>query len=208
MRALDRIAYYQNRRDEVANQELAAELAAAKEAGGISEIAAHLWDKNSSVSSDCLKVLYEIGYIDPHLIAGYASDFLKLLNSKNNRMVWGGMIALACVAPLCPQEIWPQVDDVIDTVEHGSVITVVWGVRALARVAAANNAYSARIFPVLLKQLQTCIPRDVPTHAESMVCAVNETNKSQFMAVLTARQPELTPSQLARLRRAVKGVAA
>jgi hypothetical protein len=54
---------------------------------GIREIAENLCNKNKNVQSDCLKVLYEIGYINPELIAGYTGDFLKLLKSKNNRMI-------------------------------------------------------------------------------------------------------------------------
>lgn len=89
MSALQRIAYYQNRRDEVPNQELAKELATKKDRKGIREIAENLWNKNVQVQSDCLKVLYEIGYLQPELVAPYAEDFLKLLHSRNNRLVWG-----------------------------------------------------------------------------------------------------------------------
>ena len=88
MSALNRIAYYLDRRDEVPNQELARELAAAQDAAGIGEIAGHLRDKNKSVASDCIKVLYEIGYIDPELIQGYAGDFLDLLRA--GRTAWCG----------------------------------------------------------------------------------------------------------------------
>jgi hypothetical protein len=40
-------------------------------------------------------MLNEIGYLDPEWIAGHAQEFIELLNSKNNRLVWGGMIAPA-----------------------------------------------------------------------------------------------------------------
>ncbi len=207
MSVLSRIAFFQNRRDEVPNQELARDLAASRDAVGSAEIAANLCNKNKS-ASDCLKVLYEIGYIDPPLIAGYVGDFLKLLQSKNNRMVWGAMIGLGVIAHLRPADIWAQIDDVIAAVEHGSLITVVWGVRALANVAAADSPWGERIFPVLLMQLKTCIPRDVPTHAESMACAVTPCNKAKFLSVLESRQAELTPSQHARLEKAMRGVQA
>jgi hypothetical protein len=98
MSVLDRIAFFQNRRDEVPNQQLAKELAETENKVGIEEIAQNLKHKNQNVKSDCLKVLYEIGYLNPDLIADYASDFLALLKSKNNRMVWGAMIAIATVA--------------------------------------------------------------------------------------------------------------
>jgi hypothetical protein len=206
MSVLDRIAFYQNRRDEVPNQELARRLAAAKDTAGVQEIAENLWNKNKNIQSDCIKVLYEIGYLDPELIAGYAGDFLKLLISKNNRMVWGALIALGTIADRRPHEIWAKIDDVVQTVDHGTVITVVWGVKVLAAVAAADEDYSRKIFPILIAQLRKCIPRDVPTHAENMLCTVNAGNQPEFLAVLAARQPELSTAQLTRLKKVIRMV--
>ena len=65
MSILNEISFYKNRRDEVSNQELAKKLAQTRDTTGILEIAEHLWDKNANVRSDCLKVLYETGYIAP-----------------------------------------------------------------------------------------------------------------------------------------------
>ena len=100
MTVINQIAFYQNRRDEVPNQELAHRLVEKEDHNGIQEIAGHLTDKNSAVASDCLKVLYEIGYLKPELIRKYSKEFLDLLNSRNNRMVWGAMIVLSTIAPL------------------------------------------------------------------------------------------------------------
>ena len=201
MSVLNKIAYFQNRRDEVPNQELARELAETKNKKGIQEIAENLGHENQNVQSDCLKVLYEIGYLAPELIADYVDDFLKLLKSKNNRMVWGGMIALATIAETKPREIWKNVDDVIDAIDHGTLITVVGGIKTLARVASTNKRYRDKLFPFLIKYLKTCIPRDVPTHAESILCAVDGRHKDEFLSVLESRRAEMTPSQLTRLRR-------
>jgi len=203
---LERIAYFRGRRDEVPNQELAHALARTRDRKGIKEIAENLWHKNKRVRSDCLKVLYEIGYIEPALIAGHVDDFLKLLGDKDNRMVWGAMIALACVADKRAKEVWPQIDDIIRITDGGTVITVVWGIRTMARVAAASSRYRAKLFPVLLGYLRRCIPRDLPTHAESMRCAVGRGNRAQFLSVLSRRQEELTASQQARLRKVLKSV--
>ncbi len=81
MSVLNRLASSLNRRDEVPNQELARELASRKDKTGIREIAENLWNKNKDIQADCIKVLYEIGYIEPGLIAGYVEDFVKLLKS-------------------------------------------------------------------------------------------------------------------------------
>ena len=204
MSVLNKIAYFQNRRDEAPNQELARELAETKNEKGIQEIAENLYHENQNVQSDCLKVLYEIGYLAPELIADYVDDFLKLLKSKNNRMVWGGMIALATIAETKPRDIWKNVDDVMDAIDHGTLITVVGGIKTLARVASTNKRYRDKLFPFLIKYLKTCIPRDVPTHAESILCAVDDSHKDEFLSVLESRRAEMTPSQLTRLRRITK----
>jgi len=206
MSVLNEIAFFKNRRDEVPNQELAHKLAAAKDITGIRVIAENLWNKNKNIQSDCLKVLYEIGYVDPDLISDYVEDFLKLLKSKQNRMVWGAMIALGTIAEKRPHEIWVKIDDVVRTVDQGTVITVVSGVRVLAAVAAVDENYSRKLFPILLAQLQKCIPRDVPTHAESMLCAVNISNQQEFLAVLYARQTEMSPAQATRLKKVIRAL--
>ena len=105
MTVIERIPYYQNTRNENPNQQLAKELTEKQDIEGIIEITAHLTDKNTNVRSDCLKVLYEIVYIEPNLIAPYVKDFLSLLDSKQNRMVWGSMIALSTIAEIVPEKI-------------------------------------------------------------------------------------------------------
>ena len=206
MSVLEKIAYYRNRRDEVPNQELARELAETENRDGIREIAQNLWHKNKSVQSDCVKVLYEIGYINPDLISGYIDGFLKLLKSKTNRMVLGGMIALATIAENKPAEIWAKINDVIYAVENGTLITVVWGIKTLARVASTNKKYSERIFPFLIENLKNSIPRDLLLHAESTLPAVDSENKKEFLAVLDSRKSELKPSQLARYGKLLKNL--
>ena len=132
MSVLMKIAFYQGIRDEIPNQELARELASTRDMDGIKEIAEHLWDKNTNVSSDCMKVLYETGYIAPDLIAPYAADFLKLLTSKQNRLVWGAMIALSTIAPLAAAELFEKRELICKTISQGSVITQDGGIKTLA----------------------------------------------------------------------------
>jgi hypothetical protein len=204
MSALNRIAFHQGRRDEVPNQELARELAASKDRAGIREIAENLWNKEKSVQSDCLKVLYEIGYLDPTLIADYAGDFLKLLESDNNRLVWGSMIALSTVADLKADEIFPHFDEIVDAIKKGSVITVDNGVKTLALIASQRGEYREVILPYLLGHLETCRPKEVPQHAEKTLPAVTAGNKSDFIRVLEKRLEDMTASQAARLKRIIK----
>src|SRR5262245_20438651 len=119
MTVLNKIAHLQGRRDEVPNQELARELAAAKDLAGIREIADNLWNRDKNIQSDCLKVLFEIGALDPQLIAPYADDFLKLLSGANNRLVWGAMTALAAIAAVEPGRLFARKAAIIHAIDEG-----------------------------------------------------------------------------------------
>ena len=88
MAILTRLAHSQNRRDEALNVALAKELAAARDKAGIRELAKNLWNDDAEIQSDCVKVLYEVGALEPELIAGYTSDFIKLLGSKQPPGRW------------------------------------------------------------------------------------------------------------------------
>lgn len=204
MSVLKRLAHALDRRDDVPNQELARELAGVKDTHGIREIAENLWNKDRRIRNDCIKVLYEIGYLDPSLIASYAGDFVKLLRSRDNRMVWGAMIALGTVAGMAAGELYPQVDEIKTAMEDGSVITKDAGVITLAGIASHDPAYNRDIFPYLLEHLRTCRSKDVPQHSEKAVLAVNAGNKQAFIAVLKQRLEDLQGAQVKRVEKVIR----
>ena len=206
MSALNYLAHSLGRRDEVPNQELARELAAKKDKKGIREIAENLWNKDKKIQADCIKVLYEVGYIEPKLIADYAEDFVKCLRSRNNRLVWGGMTALAEVARANPDAVFKNLDAIKKAKETGSVITVDNAISTLAWTAAANKKYNETVFPYLLKHLSGCRPKEVPQHAEKTMPAVNASNKADFIKVLEKRTEDLSGGGLARVKKVIKQV--
>ena len=206
MSVLNRIACLQGRRDEVPNQELARELVEHKDREGIEEIARNLWNKDVDIQNDCIKVLYEIGYLAPELVSMYTPDFLELLKSPNNRIVWGSMLGLSTVAALQADEIFPHVKDVMHAMEQGSVITRDNGVKVLAAVASINDEYRRTIFPFLLKHLDSCRPKDVPQHAENMAGAVDASVMADFIRVLESRLEEISPAQAVRVRKVIRSV--
>ena len=203
MSVIDKLAHSLSRRDEVPNQELAHDLAAKKDKKGIHEIAENLWNKDKNIQADCIKVLYEVGVLEPKLIADYAEDFVKLLKSRNNRLVWGGMTALAEVAKANPDAVFKHLDSIKKAKETGSVITVDNAISTLA-YTAANKKYNEAIFPYLLKHLSSCRPKEVPQHSEKTMPAVNASNKNEFIKVLEKRMEDLSGSGLARVKKLVK----
>ena len=204
MSILNKIAFHQNRRDEVPNQGVAGELAQSRNQADIREIDENLWNKEPNIQSDCLKVLYELGYLAPELIADYVDDFLRLLKHRNNRMVWGGMIALSTMADLRAAVIFPHIDEIIQVMQNGSVITMDNGIKVLAMVASQKDEYRKAIFPYLLDHLKTCRPKELPQHAEKSLLAVTAGNKLDFIRVLEKRLEDMTASQAARLKKIIK----
>jgi len=207
MTVLDQLASSLGRRDEVPNQELAKALAADKNKQGIREVAENLWNKNKNIQADCIKVLYEVGYIEPKLIAGYTEEFVKLLRSKNNRLVWGGMTALAEVAKANPDAVFGHLNEIKKVKETGSVITVDNAISTLAYTAAAKEDYNKPIFPYLLKHLASCRPKEVPQHSERTLPAVNSSNKKDFIEILEKRTEDLSGTGLARVKKVIKQAA-
>lgn len=215
MPILNRLAAAQGRRDEAPNQELARDLAAREDRDGIRDLAANLHHADQNVRSDCLKTLYEVGYLKPELIADTAAEFLQLLRDRNNRMVWGSMIALATIAPLRPDELFQHRQRIQDALAEGSVtpylrppqvgagVTVDNGVKTLAAVAAAKDTYRAELLPYLFHHLQTCRPKDVPQHAEAILPAVDAAHADAFVAVLERRLGSMSASQAARVQRVI-----
>jgi len=207
MSVLDKLAHSLGRRDEVPNQELARDLAAKKDKKGIREIAENLWNKNKNIQADCIKVLYEVGYIEPKLIVDYTEDFVKCLRNKNNRLAWGGMTALAEVAKANPDVVFKHLDAIKKAKETGSVITVDNAISTLAWTAAGNKQYNEAIFPYLLKHLSFCRPKEVPQHSEKTLPAVNASNKADFIKVLEKRTEDLSSGGLTRVKKVIKQAA-
>lgn len=201
---LKRIAYFQHRQDELPNQELARDLAAREDQPGIQEIVSGLHHSLAAVRSDCIKTLYEIGCLKPGLIAGYAGEFIKLLNSRENRMVWGGMIALSAIAALAAEELYPHFPEIEAAMQAGSVITRDHAVKTLAGIAAQRDEYRQAILPGLIQHLATCRPKDVPQHAEAIAPAIGLAHAAEFSAVLEKRREDLSPAQIKRIERLIK----
>ncbi len=204
MSVLMKIAFYQGIRDEIPNQQLAKELASTHNTEGVKEMAEHLWDKNPNVRSDCLKVLYETGYISPELIASYTAEFLKLLSSKQNRLVWGAMIALSTIAPLSASDLFEKRELLCKTISQGSIITQDSGIKTLSQVAAATPSFLTELNPFLMNFLRTCRLSDVPRHAECVEQCVNDTNRKEFLGILMERMPHMTAPQATRIKKILK----
>ena len=201
---IDRLACKQRRNDEVPNIELAEYLIRQNDSDGIEEIVAGFTGADKAVANDCIKVLYEIGARAPGLISKYANEFISCLNSKNNRLAWGSMTALAAITEYALEPIFEKLHLVISAYENGSVITVDNSISVFAKLCKADNKYAEKVLPIILNHLQKCRPKEVPQHAERSSECFNSENAGAFVEILEKRTPQLTSSQQARVNRLIK----
>jgi hypothetical protein len=198
---IEKTAHALGRNDENPNIALAEELTAKEDAKGISEIVHGLGSADSSTAGDCIKVLYEIGYRKPRLIANHADVFIRLLHSRNNRLVWGAITALATITPVKPEMIYENLDTVRKAYEKGSVITVDASITVFAELGKAGEKYEKHIFPLLLQHLESCRPKEFALHAERTFICIHKKNADAFRIVLQKRYNALTDSQKKRLNK-------
>lgn len=204
MNVIDRLATALGRRDEVPNQLLAKELAANSDKASIEELVYYFDKSKSNIKSDILKTLYEIGYINPKLISDYYELFLKILDEKNNRLVWGAMIALNTISEVKSKELYQSIMKIIFTMENGTVITKDNGIGILVSICK-NNEYKKKLFPILCEQIIKSPPNQFPSYLEKASILIDSSNKEHFLKVISVRYNEFeSPSKLKRIDKVLK----
>jgi hypothetical protein len=191
MKAIDLLATTLHRRDDVPNQELASEIIASGRNDWVKELVENIDNKDMNIRSDCIKVLYEIGERGaPNLIAPYWEAFIIILNSKNNRLIWGAMTALDSIVLLRSKDIYDHLEEIMYAIETGSVITIDHGVSILAKLASVP-AYEKKVLPLLIEQLANCPAKQFPMYIEKSTVAMNSANKHEFIGIIEARYNDL-----------------
>jgi hypothetical protein len=207
MKAIDFIAANLKKRDEKANEQLALEIIKGTHHDWIKELVDNLSNKDKNIQSDCIKVLYEIGENgSPHLIAPYLNDFGNLLNSKNNRLIWGAMIAIDMIASVNPKGVYDLLPFIQKTIAQGSVITVDHGVGILARLSIHQDL-AKKTFPLLIEQLEKCPVKQLPVYAEKSIAAIRPADRKLFAELLESRLPEIDKeSRKKRIEKIIKAL--
>nr|WP_299069884.1 hypothetical protein [uncultured Allomuricauda sp.] len=187
-----------------ANIALAKGIAAAENNNAIKELVENLKNKDKKIQADCIKTLYETAYIKPDLIANYYEDFLELLSNKNNRLVWGGMIALSTITDLKSKELFESIDLISSTVNKGSVITIDAGIEIYTKL----NKYSKfqdKVENLLTDQLWKCPIKQLPKYMEKSTISINKKNKEIYQKIINERKAECEKeSQVKRLDKTLK----
>jgi hypothetical protein len=186
MSVIPKLATSLNRRDEVPNQELAEEIVRSEDKAAVGELVENLKNKDKGIRYDCIKAIYEVGYRKPYLIADHLPVFLGLLENKDNRLQWGAMTALGCIAREKPAEIFASLGRIVEAAEKGSVITRDHCVKILVSLSELEE-YADKSFPLLLEQIMKSPANQFPMYAENALPAITALNKDRFIDALTGR---------------------
>lgn len=190
MTILEKLSTSLGRRDEVPNQELAQQIVAGKDVTAVEELVGHLEHKNKDIQNDCIKVIYEIGTQDPKLIAAHYEKFIKLLDSKNNRLQWGAMTALNTIALEKPQIIFESLGNLVGIAEKGTVITKDNLMAILIKLCSLPK-YADSAFSLFNEQLIGSATNQLPMYAENALPIINQANKARFIKTLASRLDDI-----------------
>ncbi len=194
------------RKDKEQNKKLAEELAKQENSVAVKELIDNIENKDKNIQSDCIDTLYEIGYRKPELIADYYEIFINLIESRNNRMIWGGMIALSTITDLKHKNIFKSLDRIMLATDKGSVITIDNGVKILIKLTKYSKYYETTN-PLLIEQLWKCPIKQLPMYSERAIECISEKNKSEFLQLLENRLSECdTDTQKKRIIKTTKTI--
>jgi hypothetical protein len=190
MAILSKLASSIGIRDEKPNVTLAEQIVKKNDENAVKELINNLSNKNKTIQSDCIKVLYEIGERKPSLIASYAKEFITLLDSKTNRLQWGAMTALDSLTSENPKIVYSSLAKIITASGSGSVITKDHCINILIKLCSVKR-YADDVFALLIEQLKKSLPNQLPAYAENSIPVINVKNKTIFVKTLTSRLDDI-----------------
>ncbi len=190
MTILSKLANAQEGRGEGRNIELAKTIALAGDEAAVNELVKNLSNKKREIQNDCIKTLYEIGERKPALIADYYEDFIQLLDSKNQRLIWGAITALSKITLQQPEAIYEALPQILEAVDKTqSVIARDHTVYILAELSTVERYNEA--FELLIEIIMKAPVNQLAMYAEKAGEVATKSNKSILSEALICRLEDL-----------------
>jgi hypothetical protein len=204
---LDRLAVAMNRHDDMPNQELAADIVFNLDTEAV-ELLVNSIERGDDVHApDAARVVCEVGQRDEELLHPVEDRLVVLVQTGRDDMVPFAMYALSPVAPRVATQLWDMRDvmwNVLGDDNMHAELARAAAVRLLSALCASGPDYARTLAGGLVDLLGKCLPKDVALYAESVLPALGAAHSHRAKPVLDRRMKELTPAEVARLRRAVR----
>lgn len=204
---LGRLAVAMNRHDDMPNQELAANIVFHLDHEAVGILVGAIERADDVHASDAARVLCEVGTRDEELLHPVQERLVTLCQEGPNAMLPFAMYALSPIAERVGEQLWDMREllwSVLqDGAEHAEMARAA-AVRLLSALCASGPDYARTLAGGLVDLLGKCLPKDVALYAESVLPALGAAHSHRAKPVLDRRMKELTPAEVARLRRAVR----
>ncbi|UZR96981.1 hypothetical protein [Chondrinema litorale] len=184
---INQLASVQGRRDEEPNLVLAKQIAKEKKAIELKTLVEFIKKtKDTKIQSDCIKVIFEVGELEPSMLVAYQEYFIDLLTHKNNRLQWGSMAAILCISKTNPDLVFKDLPKLVAVAESGSVITRDNLVYILLELAS-KEMYREEMLILLAEIMLTCPTNQLPMYAEKAFPLINNSYKDRFAKLFESR---------------------
>lgn len=204
---LNRLAISMCRCDEMPNLELAADLVLNEDGDSVGLLVGVIERHDLEHAPDVARVLCEVGIRAPHLLLAHAERLLALCDESQKDVLPYTMYAFSPVAHRHAEALWDMRDlfwSALADLTQPADMAQAGAVRLLSALCAAGPDYARTLAGGLVDLLGKCMPKDVAFFAESVLPALGTAHSHRAKPVLDRRMKELTPAEVARLRRAVR----
>ena len=168
------------------NIDLAIDLAQLEQKQAILELVQLAGSGPKEQSRDAIKVLYELGKINPEQLLPHVDTLIGILPASDSRMIWGILQALNSICDLVPQKLMANLNIILEASDRSSVIAFDNMMAILAKINAFEE-FSATVTPVLLMRLNHAAPNQFPTYVELASATIPEKNKDQLLKIIDQR---------------------
>jgi hypothetical protein len=202
---LGRLSCATGRMDEVSNFELAADLVFAEDSDSVSILIGAIERHDHAHVADAARVLSEVGTRAPELLTAHVDRLVSLVDADHVDMLPFTMTALAPVGTQVADALWDSRDllwQPLADLNQPCTFAQQGAVRLLAALCLAGPDCARTLAGGLVDLLGKCMPRDVAFFAEVVLPALGQAHSHRAKPVLERRLKELTPAEVARLRRA------
>ncbi len=204
---LPRLASSLDHRDEHPNIELAIELANSDDQQAIDELFKITISATKPLRHDALKTLYETALLNPEMLLPHLDQLIDLLQTKDNRMIWGTIQALDALTDLASDYMVSKLDIILDAADRSSVIAKDKTMSILSKLNGKQQ-YTKLVTPILLMRLIHSAPNQFPMYAEFAAVTIPDTAVPELMQIIKERQKSVaSPAKQKRLNNILKGLA-
>ena len=204
---IDRFSSTQGRRDQGPNRSFAKELAISRDGTSVKKIADLLAaGQGRKLENDMLLCLASLSELAPDLLKPHAGLLIGFLNSKNNRAIWGAMIALSNIAPIIRPLLYKNLPLILDAMDKGTVVTRDHGFVILLHLYEDIN-YQDDAFGLISEQLNSAPDNQLGQYAEKFIKIASTMHIATALEILENRSRELEkPSHKKRIASIIKKV--